>query len=471
MSELSSGASELLMRFALVLAVLAPLASALAVGITLLARPTWLGERGASRAVKVGLVVSVVASAVAIAGYLGAFGAPVRGDVEFGDWLAVGDYSVPAVLLVDPLALAFSFLSATLTALVARFSRTYLHREPGFVRFHVLLGMFAGGAQLVAFAGALDLLFAGWELVGISSALFIGFFHERDEPVRSSVRAFATYRLCDAGLLIALVTTHQLLGSTRLSALSGAGGLPPLESTAIALLFLLSAMGKSAQLPFSGWLPRAMEGPTPSSALFYGAVSIHTGLYLMLRVAPVTAAAPVAALLGVVVGLATAGYAAAVARVHPDAKGALAHATLAQVGLILAEISLGLTELALVHLVCHALLRSWQYLRAPNVIHDVHEHGHAAHATWWLARLSPRLADRAYAAGVHRMRLDERIDAAVAPLLALARALDRIDRRMRAALSFDRSAPDAPPTGAGAPGAPGRAQVLAAPASSLVPET
>ena len=455
--------SDLVMRAALAVAVLAPLACAVAVGLVLLARRSWLGEEGASRAIRAGLLLSIAGSAAAIAAYLGAFGPAVRGDVEFGDWLRVGSYAIPAVLLVDPLALAFSLLSAALTALVARFSRTYMHREPGFLRFHVLLGLFASGAQLVAFAGALDLLFAGWELVGISSALFIGFFHERDEPVRSSVRAFATYRLCDAGLLIALVTTHELLGSTRLSALSNAGSLPAAEATAIALLFLLSAMGKSAQLPFSGWLPRAMEGPTPSSALFYGGVSIHTGLYLMLRVAPMTDAAPIAAAAGVAVGVATAFYAASVARVHPDAKGALAHATLAQVGLILAEISLGLTELALVHLVCHALLRSWQYLRAPNVIHDVHEHGHTAHGAWWLARLSPRTAARAYASSVNRMRLDDRVDAAVAPVVALARVLDRADRRMRAALSLD-AQPSAPPPAPRTP-AGGEGAVAAPPAA------
>jgi NADH:ubiquinone oxidoreductase subunit 5 (subunit L)/multisubunit Na+/H+ antiporter MnhA subunit len=472
MPDLASlSTAALVMRAALVLVLVAPLASALLMGGALLARKGWLTEGAASRTLRAGLLLSVAASATALAAYLGAFGAPVRGDVEFGNWLVVGEYSVPAVLLVDPLALAFSLLSAALTALVARFSRTYLHREPGFVRFHVLLGLFAGGAQLVAFAGALDLLFAGWELIGISSALFIGFFHERDEPVRSSVRAFATYRLCDAGLLVALVAMHGLLGSTRLSTLANAGSLTPLAATALALLFLLSAMGKSAQLPFSGWLPRAMEGPTPSSALFYGAVSIHTGLYLMLRVAPVTAVAPVAAGAGVLIGVTTAWYAASVARVHPDAKGALAHATLAQVGLILAEVSLGLTRLALVHLVCHALLRSWQYLRAPNVIHDVHEHGHAVHAPWWLERVSPALAARAYAAGVHRMRLDERIDAAVAPVLALARTLDGVDRRMRAALSLDGPAAGARPVGAGdQPDVRDAGPALTRPSAALAPE-
>jgi NADH-quinone oxidoreductase subunit L len=164
--------------------------------------------------------------------------------------------------------------------------------------------------------------------------------------------------------------------------------------------------------------------------LFYGAVSIHAGLYLMLRVAPLLAEAPVVAGVGVVVGAGTALYAAAVARVHTDAKGALAHATLSQIGLILAEICLGLTTLALVHLVCHALLRAYQYLRAPNMIHDVHQHGHTEHGAMMFARVAPRLAARLYAVSVHRWRLDERIDRLIAPVLRLARVMARIDGRL-----------------------------------------
>lgn len=421
---------ELVMRWAVTIAVLAPLASAICIGILLMARARWMGEAPVSRAVTIALQISAIASLLATVVHFALPAMRVPGNIEYGNWLAVGNYSVPIVALVDGIALAFSLLAASLTALVARFSRTYLHKEAGFARFYVLLAMFAAGSQLVAFSGTLDVFFAGWELIGISSALFIGFFHERDEPVRSSVRAFATYRLCDVGLLIAMVTTHEVLGSTRFSALAGAGNLPAVESATIAALFLLSAMGKSAQLPFSGWLPRAMEGPTPSSALFYGAVSIHAGLYLMLRVSPVVAVAPVVAALGVIVGISTSIYAAAVARVHTDAKGALAHATLSQIGLILAEISLGLTQLALVHLVCHALLRAYQYLRAPNMIHDVHQHGHVDHGQMMFARIAPRLSARIYAAAVHRLRLDEHIDHVIAPVLSLARRLARIDARV-----------------------------------------
>ncbi len=384
-----------------------------------------------------GLVVSVVASAAVLLRFLGVGGAAVAGEVEFGSWLRIHDFEIPLVLLVDRVSVTISLFAAVITLLVGRFSRTYLHQDPGFVRFFALLGFFATGTQLVALAGALELFFAGWEMVGIASALFIGYFHERDEPVRSSVRAFATYRFSDAGLLIATVTTFELLGSARFSALDHAGTLPPGQASLIALLFLLSAMGKSAQLPFSGWLPRAMEGPTPSSALFYGAVSIHAGLFLLLRVWPVLEVSLVARTIGVAVGLSTALYAAAVARVNTDAKGALAHATLAQVGLILAEICLGLIDLALIHLVCHALLRLGQYLKAPNMIHDAHRHGHHRHAPTLLDRWSPRLGARVYAASLHRFRLDDRIDSIFAPVLGLARALDRADGALRRATSLD----------------------------------
>ena len=426
-----------LLHVMLGLAIGAPLLAVPAIGVRVLLADHFPGEDFAYRMSAAGLLLSLLASVVVFGFFAGVFGEPVRGQVEFGRWLQIHDYEIPLVLLVDRVSVTISLFAVVLTSVVARFSRTYLHKEPGFVRFFVLLAFFATGTQLVALAGALELFFAGWEMLGISSALFIGFFHERDEPVRSSVRAFGTYRFADAGLLIATVVTFELLGSARFSALGRAGTLPAAESTLIALLFLLSAMGKSAQLPFSGWLPRAMEGPTPSSALFYGAVSIHAGLFLLLRVWPVLEVSIVARTAGVLVGLATAVYAAAVVRVHTDAKGALAHATLAQVGLILVEICLGWITLALVHLVCHALLRLGQYLRAPNLIHDSHRLGHTDHQRSLIERYAPRLAVRVYAASLHRLRLDDRIDVAFSPALALAHAIDRLDRRLRRALSLD----------------------------------
>lgn len=424
-------------RIGFAAALIAPLVAVLIVGARALLADRHPSESFAYRVVSAGLSLSLLGSLTILLRFAGAGGTAVHGEVEFGDWLRIHDFVIPLVFLVDRVSVTISLFAAGLTLLVGRFSRTYLHKEPGFVRFFALLGLFASGTQLVALAGALEVFFAGWELVGIASAMFIGFFHERDEPVRSSIRAFATYRFADAGLLIATVTTFELLGSARFSIFGQAASLPPGEASVIALLFLVSAMGKSAQLPFSGWLPRAMEGPTPSSALFYGAVSIHAGLFLLLRVWPVLEASLLARSIGVAVGLSTAVYAAAVVRVHTDAKGALAHATLAQVGLILAEICLGLITLALVHLVCHALLRLGQYLKAPNMIHDAHRVGHTHHRPSLLERWSPRLSARVYAASLHRLRLDDRIDLLVAPVLALARELNRADHRVRQALSLD----------------------------------
>lgn len=282
-------------------------------------------------------------------------------------------------------------------------------------------------------------MFAGWEVMGFTSALFIGFFHDRSEPTRSAVRAFATYRLCDAGFLLATVMTHELIGSTRLSVLAGSLHVTALEDSIIAALFLVSAMGKSALLPFSGWLPRAMEGPTPSSALFYGSISLHAGLFLVLRVwTTVEASTPVRAL-AIALGLATAVYATLVSRAHTDAKGNLAHATLAQVGLILAEIGLGLTSLAVWHMFGHAMLRVWQFLRAPNTIHDAHRLGHHDRPEPALAAMAPRAAVTLHAAALYRLRLDELLDRALAPVWWLAAALDRLDRGYRA--MFERETP------------------------------
>lgn len=421
----------------LLLAIIAPLLTVPAVGLRVLLGDRFPPESVAYRLTAFGLIASTAASAMVFANFAGLIGEPVSGEIELGRWLQIEDYEIPFVLTVDRISVTFSLFANILTLMVARFSRTYLHKEPGFVRFFVLLAFFASGTQLIALAGALELFFAGWEIVGISSALFIGFFHTRDEPLRSSVRAFGTYRFADAGLLLATATTFELLGSARFSAFSRVSALTTGEATLIALLFLLSAMGKSAQLPFSGWLPRAMEGPTPSSALFYGAISIHAGLFLLLRVWPVLELSLAARAVGIVVGLSTAIYAAAVARTHTDAKGALAHATLAQVGLILVEICLGWITLALVHLVCHALLRLGQYLKAPNTIHNSHRLGHDHPAPSLIERLAPALAARLYAGAVHRLRLDERIDVVIAPLMAVARCLDQLDRRLRGALSLD----------------------------------
>ncbi|MCA9638325.1 MAG: proton-conducting membrane transporter [Myxococcales bacterium] len=367
--------------------------------------------------------------------------------IDLGEWFAAGDHAFHLRLLADPPALIFASLCAVLCGVVAAFANRYLHREPGYHRFFALLALFATGILLIALAGSIEVVFAGWELVGLASALLIAFFHERPAPVESGLWALTVYRLTDLGLLGAAVLVHHFQGSGDFDVFLGTSwpiGQTPLsagQAGAVALLLLFAALGKGALLPFSGWLPRAMEGPTPSSAIFYGALSIHAGAYLLLRAGPLLDAAPLAAALVALVGLATALHATMVGRVQTDIKSALAYASLTQVGIILVEIGVGLRWLPLLHIVGHATLRSLQILRAPSLLHDFHTletavGGHLPRTGGHLERLLPEgTRRRLYAASLARWRLDEFLIAAfVAPLRRLSAGLDRAERRWCALL-------------------------------------
>jgi NADH-quinone oxidoreductase subunit L len=295
--------------------------------------------------------------------------------VKSGNWFTVHDYHFPLVLLADWLSLPFLAMTVLLSGLIGQFSATYLHREPGFLRFFLLLHLFAFGSLLAFAAGSFDLLVGGWEMVGITSVLLIAFFQQRTAPVENGLRVFAVYRACDIGLLVAVVAMHAWTGTA-----SFAGGLPPLSgsrASTVCLFLLLAAAGKAAQIPFSGWLPRAMEGPTPSSAIFYGAISIHAGAYLLLRLQPMIAQSGVASAFVVAIGVATAIHGTMAGRASADAKTFLAYASLTQVGVVFVEIGIGWRWIALAHILGHAMVRTLQFLRAPSMLHDYH-HMHSA---------------------------------------------------------------------------------------------
>jgi NAD(P)H-quinone oxidoreductase subunit 5 len=296
--------------------------------------------------------------------------------VTFGNWFAVHEYRFPLVLMADRLSLPFLALTIVLSGLIGQFSATYLHREGGFFRFFLLLHLFSFGSLLAFAAGSFDLLAGGWELVGITSVLLIAFFHQRPAPVENALRVFGVYRACDIGLLVAVFAMHHWAGTA-----SFAAGFPLLtsaQSMVVCLLLLLAAAGKAAQIPFSGWLPRAMEGPTPSSAIFYGAISIHAGAYLLLRAQPLLAHSVVSSVLVIGIGLATAIHGTMVGRASADAKTSLAYASLTQVGVVFVEIGLGWKWVAITHILGHATVRTLQFLRAPSMLHDYHRMHSAA---------------------------------------------------------------------------------------------
>ena len=370
-------------------------------------------------------------------------GGETSASVSPGQWFSIHAYRFPLTLLADRLSAPLLALTALLTGLIAAFSKRYLHREQGFARFFLLLNLFGFGSMLIFAAGSFDLLIAGWELVGVTSVLLIAFFQERREPVRNAVRVFAIYRACDVGLLVGVFLLHHFVGTATYATLfpgdwpaQQATALGGFEALAIGLLFLLAAAGKAAQFPFSGWLPRAMEGPTPSSAIFYGAIAVHAGAYLLLRAAPVLEQAPGASAAVIVTGLITALVGTLASRVCADAKTALAHGSLAQLGLIFAEIGLGWTWLALVHILGHAAIRTLEFLRAPSMLHDYHRMHAAAGGAfepaglYYEAALPNSVRNWLYRFALDRGHVDAILDRfVVGPLHALARLLASLEGR------------------------------------------
>ena len=418
---------------------------------SLFGRP--LTERNAARAV-------YFSTAIAFLAALGMFILMLTLDsrhivISIGEWVHIGHPDEPThyhflvKFVFDRLSVPFAALSLALCGTIAAFAQRYLHREPGYNRFFVMYSFFTAGMVLTALSGTIETLFFGWELVGLSSALLVGFFHERQAPVRNGFRVWSVYRFSDAALLLAAVVLHHTTGEGDFDRALGDGpwpeGLVSLTTSQVLLvggLLIVAAAGKSALIPFSGWLPRAMEGPTPSSAVFYGALSVHLGAYLLLRASPLLDASTTLSVAVVILGLATAAFATVATRVQTDIKTILSFASLTQVGLIVAEIGLGWRYIPLVHLIGHACLRTLQFVRAPSVLHDRHALENALGA-----RLVPaangvergprkRLTQWLYRFGLERGYLDAMLDQWVArPFLRLFQALDALERRATHALA------------------------------------
>lgn len=338
-------------------------------------------------------VISRTVQACVIAGFIAALlilGLMLANDkrhvlVSFGNLVHLhgeqhseAGYHFAIKFIFDRLSVPFAILSFLLCSVIGAFATRYMHRERGFNRFFTLFAIFVLGMIITSLAGTIETLFVGWELVGLSSALLVAFFHERSAPVRNGLRVWVVYRISDAALLTASVVLHHMAGAGDFEKLLGIQSWP--EQTALGIdshqalivgsLLLLAAAGKSALVPFSGWLPRAMEGPTPSSAVFYGALSVHLGAFLLLRISPLLDSSLLLSGIVVALGLMTAIFAAVAGRVQTDIKSALSFASLTQVGIITAEIGLGLRYIPLVHILGHACLRTLQFLRAPTILHD-----------------------------------------------------------------------------------------------------
>lgn len=360
---------------------------------------------------------------------------------RLGNWYAAAEYSFPLVLLFDGLSTVMSVFIALILVTTVRFSTTYMHNERGFIRFFVLTLFFAAGMQLLVLGGSIELLFIGWEFVGTTSVLLVAFFHERTQPVQAALRVMVTYRICDIGLLFGGLWLHHWLGTTvwvdAFAQIGRGGGGAAALGVALALVF--AAMGKSAQFPVGGWLPRAMEGPTASSAVFYGSLSVHAGVYLLIRAAPLIEQSLAARVVLIVIGLVTAVMTALSSQVSADAKSAVAYATASQVGLMFVTCGLGFYTLATVHLIAHATLRYYQFLRTPSALQDALWQQAAlgrtaqdeAAARWEGVALSRRRA--LYRLALERFAVESALDRWITrPVMGFSRFLDGLERRFLA---------------------------------------
>jgi NADH:ubiquinone oxidoreductase subunit 5 (subunit L)/multisubunit Na+/H+ antiporter MnhA subunit len=391
------------------------------IGIALTLAPSHsdANERPAAR-IALGAAALSLLAALTLSGAALVAGTP--GQVDLGSWLTSGKVSVALSLGLDPLGLAMATLTAFICLLTLRFSVHYMHREPGFRRFFMVLSLFTGAMLLIVTAGNAVLAFAGWELAGVSSYLLIGYANDRTTATLNATRAFVTNRIGDAGFLLAIFLSLAWLGSTEWPALAaGAEGLRGLPAGLLLLGFLLAALAKSGMVPFSGWIGRALEGPTPSSAVFYGSLMVHAGVFLLIRVAPLFEQAPALRPLVAVLGIATAIYGWLTGLTKADVKGALMASTTTQVGLMLLWCALGWFELATAHLMLHALWRAYQFLHAPALMHWMP--GPTRPLVGWLAHRR-----RLYNAAVNGFWLDPASDALVVrPTQALARDLQAFD--------------------------------------------
>jgi NADH:ubiquinone oxidoreductase subunit 5 (subunit L)/multisubunit Na+/H+ antiporter MnhA subunit len=285
------------------------------------------------------------------------------------------DYIFQIDFLFDKITAVYLLVGALLTFMVTMYSRTYLHREAGYKRFFNTTLFFYLGYSITTLSGNLETLFVGWEILGISSFLLISFYRERFLPVKNAVKVFSIYRIGDVGLILAMWASHHLWGQNiTFYQLNNAELVhEQLQQHSfigvfISAMILLSAAAKSAQLPFSSWLPRAMEGPTPSSAIFYGSLSVHIGAFLLLRTFPFWEYQSSVRIIIIALGLLTTLIATGIARVQSSVKSQIAYASIAQIGIIFIEISLGYESLALFHFAGNAFLRTYQLLVSPSVV-------------------------------------------------------------------------------------------------------
>jgi len=383
----------------LLIIALVPLLPFLAAGITALLKRE---QRQLSATLVIGAqVISCFISLMMLLSVISTAGIPVifEGNPAYNhvlketaynfSWLSFGTANLPLGLLLDPLSTGMAAMVSFVSLLIFIYSVGYMKEDRNFTRFFTFLALFSGAMLGVVLSNSLLLTFVCWELVGLASYLLIGFWFHKPEAAAAAKKAFITTRVGDMGFLIGMLWLYKASGTllfydngagcleqTALAAMANTmvGGMA--LSNIIALLIFCGAAGKSGQFPLHVWLPDAMEGPTPVSALIHAATMVAAGVYLVARVFPIfTATGLHSTSLLVVAGIGafTALFAALIAVAQTDIKRILAYSTVSQLGFMMLALGVGSIAVAMLHLIAHAFFKALLFLGAGSVIHGIHE--------------------------------------------------------------------------------------------------
>ena len=292
-------------------------------------------------------------------------------------WFEAGGRVFDLGMTIDPVALVMMGVITFVSLLVQIYSLGYLRGESRLPWYFAVHSLFAASMLGLVLSNNLLVLYVGWELVGICSYLLIGFWYERRSAAEAAKKAFITTRIGDVGLLVGILLLYNKVGTFHIPTILDAveaGALSNGIMTLSAILIFLGAMGKSAQFPLHVWLPDAMEGPTPVSALIHAATMVVAGVYLVARMLPLFEAAPAVSELVIAIGLITAVMGATMALSSTDLKRVLAYSTVSQIGFMMLALGHGALAAAMFHLATHALFKALLFLGAGNVLHAVGEH-------------------------------------------------------------------------------------------------
>lgn len=314
----------------------------------------------------------------------------------------------------DKTALVFALVGDLISLIILRFSKFYMHRDRGYKLFFSTLLLFFTGYYLIIFSGNFETLFIGWEFIGLCSFLLISFYKDRYLPVKNGLKVISIFRLGDIFLLLAMWFGHHLwhqnITYSKLNDIHFLNEHLTSDHTfgiLMAFFIVMAALVKSAQFPFTSWLPRAMEGPTTSSAIFYGSLSVHIGVFLLLRSFPLWENMHEIRYVIIISGVVTFFISSGIARVQSTVKTQIAYFSAAQIGLMFIEIALGWHTLALVHFAGNAFLRTYQLLVSPSVLsyltHDMFYHFNPTNST---KKINSKLSNTIYLLNLKEWNMD-----------------------------------------------------------------